>query len=57
MHRVVQAHVADFQNNFDVSNDPSKQFEAFVNYQTVFRSLCSEGIDPKELVYGGDDQA
>ena len=32
----------------------SKQFEAFVNY-AIFRSLCADNVDPKELVYEGDD--
>jgi hypothetical protein len=54
MHRVVEAHVADFQRKFSVSDDKSKQFEAFVNY-SIFKSLCAENIDPKDLVYDGDD--
>lgn len=54
MHRVVQAHVTDFQNKFEVSSDLTKQFEAFVNF-VIFRSLCSESVDPNDLVYSGDD--
>ena len=54
MHRVLKAHVGDFQNCYDVSDDLSKQFEAFVNY-VVLRSLCSESVDPKALVYDGND--
>ena len=54
MHRVLKAHVGDFQNRYDVSDDLSKQFEAFVNY-VVLRSLCSESVDPKALVYDGND--
>jgi hypothetical protein len=34
MHRVVKAHLADFQQKFEVSDQESKQFEAFVNYNT-----------------------
>jgi hypothetical protein len=54
MHRVVKAHLSDFQNKFSISDQESKQFEAFVNY-AIFRSLCAEGVDPKDLVYEGDD--
>jgi hypothetical protein len=54
MHRVVQAHLSDFLSKFPVSNDESKQFEAFVNF-AIFRSLCADNIDPKDLVYDGDD--
>lgn len=54
MHRVVEAHVRDFQNCYEVSDDPSKQFEAFVNY-VVFRSLCSDSVEPRTLIYDGDD--
>src|SRR3954454_7923429 len=54
MHRVVKAHVADFQKKFEVSDQESKQFEAFVNY-VVMRSLSADAVDPKDLVYVGDD--
>jgi hypothetical protein len=54
MHRVVKAHVADFQKKFEVSDQESKQFEAFVNY-VVLRSLSAETVDPKDLIYEGDD--
>lgn len=54
MHRVVGAHLGDFQKKYSVSGDESKQFEAFVNY-AIFRSLCAENVDPKDLVYDGDD--
>lgn len=54
MHRVVQAHLSDFLSKFPISNDKSKQFEAFVNY-AIFRSLCADNVDPKDLVYDGDD--
>lgn len=54
MHRVVKAHLSGFQGKSLVSDDETKQFEAFVNY-AVFRSICAENVDPKELVYDGDD--
>jgi len=54
MHRVVAAHVSDFQKKYEISDDLSKQFEAFVNY-SLFRSLCASNIDPRDLVYHGDD--
>jgi len=54
MHRVVKAHVADFQKKFEVSDQESKQFEAFVNY-VVLRSLSADTVDPRDLVYEGDD--
>jgi hypothetical protein len=53
MHRVVKAHLADFQKKFEVSDQESKQFEAFVNY--VVRSLSADAVDPKDLIYEGDD--
>ena len=54
MHRVVAAHLRDFQSKYSISDDKSKQFEAFVSY-SVFRSFCAENVDPKELVYDGAD--
>jgi len=54
MHRVVKAHLADFQKKFAVSDQESKQFEAFVNY-VVLRTFSADVIDPKDLVYEGDD--
>lgn len=54
MHRVVKAHLGDFQAKHSVSNDQSKQFEAFLNY-TIFRTHCAENIEPRDLVYEGDD--
>jgi hypothetical protein len=54
MHRVIKAHVADFQKKFEVTDQESKQFEAFVNY-VVLRSLSAETVDPKDLIYEGDD--
>jgi hypothetical protein len=54
MHRVVKAHVADFQGKFSIVGEESKQFEAFVNY-AIFRSFCAKNVDPKDLVYDGDD--
>lgn len=54
MHRVVRAHLNGFQAKYSVSDDEATQFEAFVNY-AVFRSICAENVDPKELVYDGDD--
>ncbi len=54
MHRVVKAHVTDFENKFGVSDDPSKQYEAFVSY-SIFRSFCAENVDPRDLIYDGDD--
>ena len=54
MHLIVKAHLADFQKKFEVSDQESKQFEAFVNY-VVLRSLSAETVDPKDLIYEGDD--
>lgn len=54
MHRVVRAHLNGFQSKYSVSDDETRQFEAFVNY-AVFRSICAENVDPKELIYDGDD--
>lgn len=54
MHRVVQNHLADFAKKYSIEAEPSKQFEAFVNY-TVFRTICAESVDPHDLVYDGDD--
>lgn len=55
MHRVVKAHVAGFSKRHGLEDeDISKQFEAFVNH-AVFRSHSAETVDPKDLVYQGDD--
>ncbi|MDO9608646.1 MAG: AIPR family protein [Brevundimonas sp.] len=54
MHRVVQNHLADFSKKYSIDWAISKQFEAFVNYAAL-RSLCAEGVDPRDLVYEGDD--
>jgi hypothetical protein len=54
MHRVVKSHLDDFEKKHPVSDKETKQFEAFVNY-TIFRSHCLENIDPRELIYEGDD--
>jgi hypothetical protein len=54
MHRVVQAHVADFDRKFALEESESRLFEAFVSY-AVFRSFSAEGVDPKDLIYEGDD--
>lgn len=54
MHRVVKSHLADFQAKFAVSNQESRQFEAFLNY-VIFRGHCAEAIDPSTLIYDGDD--
>jgi len=54
MHRVVKAHLDGFQSKYAISDDQAKQFEAFVNY-AVFRSMCAENVDPKDLIYDGDD--
>lgn len=54
MHKVVKAHLNGFQARHSISDDDSKQFEAFVNY-SIFRSFCAENVDPKDLVYEGDD--
>jgi methionine synthase II (cobalamin-independent) len=55
MHKVVKAHVAGFQKKYGLSEeDLSKQFEAFVNL-AIFRSHSAETVDPKDLVYRGDD--
>ena len=54
MHLVVRSHLADFTKKFFVSENPSKQFEAFLNY-VIFRSHSAESIDPASLVYEGDD--
>lgn len=54
MHRVVKSHLDDFQKKHSVSDQESKQFEAFVNY-VIFRNHCAENIEPRDLVYDGDD--
>lgn len=54
MHRVVEAHLADFVEKFDIAGDQSKQYEAFVNY-SIFRRFCGDQVDPNSLVYSGDD--
>lgn len=54
MHRVVRSHLNDFNAKYSVEWNEAKSFEAFVNY-TSFRTLCAEAVDPKDLVYDGDD--
>ncbi|WP_395309301.1 AIPR family protein [Mycobacterium sp. AMU20-3851] len=54
MHRVVEAHLADFAKRFSVSDEQSKQYEAFVNY-SIFRRFCGDSIEPSSLIYDGDD--
>lgn len=54
MHRVVKIHLADFEKKYAVGGSEAKQFEAFLNY-AVFRTLSAESIEPKDLIYDGDD--
>ncbi len=54
MHRVVKSHLRDFTEKYTIEWQESKAFESFINY-AAFRSLCAEAIDPKDLVYDGDD--
>lgn len=54
MHRVVKSHLKDFSEKYSVGWDEAKAFEAFVNYGAL-RTLCAEAVDPKDLVYEGDD--
>ena len=54
MHRVVKSHLKDFSEKYSIEWGESKSFEAFVNYGAL-RSLCAEAVDPKDLVYEGDD--
>jgi hypothetical protein len=54
MHRVVKSHLVDFQNKHSVSDQEAKQFEAFLNY-VIFKTLCAENVEPRNLVYEGDD--
>lgn len=54
MHRVVKSHLSDFQSKFSIDWSEAKSFEAFVNY-SAFRTLCADSVDPKDLVYDGDD--
>lgn len=54
MHRVVKSHLNDFEKKYSVSDQESTQFEAFLNY-TIFRSRCVANIEPRELIYEGDD--
>ncbi|WP_367086026.1 AIPR family protein [Pseudomonas sp. HOU2] len=54
MHRVVAAHLNDFTTRYGKYDDVSKNFEAFVNF-AIFRTMCADSVDPKELVYEGDD--
>lgn len=54
MHRVVQAHVRDFNKSHSVSDDEATAFEAFVSY-SVLRSFSSDVVSPADLIYDGDD--
>ena len=54
MHRVAKAHLEDFAKKYDVGDAEAKQFEAFLNY-VIFRTHCAENVDPRDLVYDGDD--
>lgn len=54
MHRVVKGHLDDFEKKHTVSDQLSKQFEAFLNY-VVFRTHSAESVEPRDLVYDGDD--
>lgn len=54
MHRIAKHHMSDFANQFEVSGDESKKFEAFVNY-SIFQNFCFDSIDPDDLVYDGPD--
>lgn len=54
MHRVVKSHLSDFEKKYMVSDQESKQFEAFLNY-VIFRSRSAVNIEPRELVFEGDD--
>ncbi|WP_084570669.1 AIPR family protein [Methylosinus sp. PW1] len=54
MHRVVKSHLDDFERKHAIGENETKQFEAFLNY-IVFRQHCAEHIDPKDLIYKGDD--
>ena len=54
MHRVAKAHLEDFAKKYDVGDNETKQFEAFLNY-VIFRTHCAENVDPHDLVYDGDD--
>lgn len=54
MHRVVKSHLDDFIEKFSVNLPDSRAFEAFVAY-SAFRKLSADNIDPKDLIYEGDD--
>ena len=54
MHRVAKAHLEDFVTKYDVDGKETKQFETFLNY-VIFRTHCAENVDPRDLVYDGDD--
>jgi hypothetical protein len=54
MHRVAKAHLEDFATKYDVYDKEAKQFETFLNY-VIFRTHCAENVDPRDLVYDGDD--
>lgn len=54
MHRVVQSHLQDFASQYGLELEQSKLFEAFTNY-TSFRIFCADSVDPRDLVYEGDD--
>ena len=54
MHRVVKAHLKDFEKRYSVSDKEAKQFEGFLNY-VVLRTHSGENVEPRELIYDGDD--
>jgi hypothetical protein len=54
MHRVVKSHLENFEERHSISDRESRQFEAFLNY-AVFRSHSAEKVEPRDLIYDGDD--
>lgn len=54
MHRVVKAHLDDFNKKFSIEMSQDRAFEAFVSYG-IIRSFSSDNVTPSELIYDGDD--
>jgi hypothetical protein len=54
VHRVIQQHLKDFQNRFELHNAQSKDFESFVNY-CLLRTCSGDAISPDSLSYEGED--
>ncbi len=54
MHRVISAHVQEFQKAHELSLDPSKAFEAMTAF-AMLRKYSADTVGVLDLVYTGDD--